>query len=406
MMKDKAIRKVLLLVENAPIPGDPRVWNEAVTLRDAGYQVCIIAPLHAVQPLQYACSCVEGLFIYRFKQFEAQNKYLAYLFEYCCAFWRMFLLSLKVWRRHGFDVIHVANPPDLFFLLGLFYRCFAKKFVFDQHDLAPELFKVIFQGRARLLYWLLCLLECCSYRLAHLVIVTNESFLSRACKRGGCAPEKVFVVRNGPNLMHYKPYEPAAELYFPTQKSYVLAYVGVMGKQDGVENALYALHHLVYIYGRSDVSAVFIGSGSMLSELQRLAQRLKLAEYTYFPGWLGMQDVVRYLAIADVGLVPDPQNGLNEFCPMLKVMEYMTAGLPVVAFDLLETRVSAEGAALYAKPNEIADFARQIALLLNSEELRGSMGVAGRKRIVEVLSWEHSRPNLLAAYETLFQVDR
>ena len=396
------MRKVLLLVENAPIPGDPRVWNEAVTLRNAGYQVCIIAPLDAVQPLQGAYSCVEGLFIYRFKQFEAQNKRLAYLLEYCCAFWQIFWLSLKIWRRHGFDVIHVANPPDLFFLPGLFYRCFAKKFVFDQHDPAPELFKVIFQDRARVLYWLLCLLECCSYRWAHLVIVPNESFLSRAYKRGGCAPEKVFVVRNGPNLVHSKPYEPASELCFPTRKSYVLAYVGVMGKQDGVENALYALHHLVSLYGRSDVSAVFIGRGSMLSELQELAQRLKLAEYTYFPGWLEMQDVVRYLAIADVGLAPDPQNGLNEFCTMLKVMEYMAAGLPVVAFDLLETRVSAEGAALYAKPNEIADFARQIALLLKSEELRRAMGATGQKRIVEVLSWEHSCPNLLAAYETLF----
>jgi glycosyltransferase involved in cell wall biosynthesis len=277
--------------------------------------------------------------------------------------------------------------------------------VFDQHDLSPELFKVIFQGRARLLYRLLCLLEFCSYRLAHLVIVTNESFLSRARERGDCAPEKVFVVRNGPNLAHFKPCESVSDLYFPHQKSYVLAYVGVMGKQDGVENALLALHYLVYIYGRNDVSAVFIGTGSMLDRLQGLVQQLKLAEYTYFPGWLEMQDVVRYLAIADIGLAPDPQNGLNEFCTMLKVMEYMAASLPVVAFDLVETRVSAESAALYAKPNEIADFARQIALLLDSEELRRAMGAAGRKRIVEVLGWEHSCPNLLAAYETLFSIE-
>ena len=395
-------RKVLLLVENAPVPGDPRVWNEAMTLRNAGYQVSIIAPQSTVHARQEAHSFLDGMAIYRFKLPETQNRHFAYLFEYSAALCLIFLLSLKVWRRHGFDVIHVANPPDILFLIALFYRCFAKKFVFDQHDLCPELFRVIFQGRARWLSWLLRLLERCSYHLAHVVIVTNESFQQFALKRGGCTPGKVFVVRNGPNPRAFRPCEPGATLPFPNKKRYVLAYVGIMGKQDCVENALYALYHLVYIYGRRDVSAIFIGNGNALDMLQALARRLALDEYVFFTGWVEAREISGYLGMADIGLVPDPQNGLNEFCTMLKAMEYMVAGLPIVAFDLAETRVSAQGAALYAQPNEIADFARQLELLLNCEKLRRAMGAVGRKRAMEILSWEQSSKHLLAAYETLF----
>lgn len=396
-------RKVLLLVENAPVPGDPRVWNEAVTLRDAGYQVSIIAPQSVTHHFQETYSLIDGIAIYRFKFPEAQNKYLAYLLEYSFAFCSMFWLSLKVWRHYGFDVIHVANPPDCFFLIALFYRCFAKKFVFDQHDLSPELFQVIFPGRGGAFYRLLCLLEGCSYRLAHVVIVTNESFRRLAIGWGRCIPEKVFVVRSGPDLVHFNAYESDLRLLFSKKKRYMLVYVGIMGKQDCVENALYALHYLVYIYGRRDVSALFIGRGSALSELQALAHRLELDEYVCFTGWLEMQDVAGYLAMADIGLLPDPQNGLNEYCTMLKAMEYMAAGLPFVAFDLTETRVSAGDAALYAKPNEIEDFARQLDLLLNCEELRHTMGEQGRKRAQEMLSWEQrGKVCLLDAYEKLF----
>ncbi len=396
------IRKVLFIVENAPIPGDPRVWNEAVALRDAGYKVCIIAPESAVHRFQETYSCIDGIPVYRFKFLEAQSKYLAYFLEYSSALWMVFWLSLKVWRRHGFDVIHAANPPDIFFLLALFYRCFAKKFVFDQHDLSPELFQVIFPGRARLLYRLLRVLERCSYRFAHVVIVANESFRRLALERGGCAPEKVFVVRNGPNLVAFRPEGLTSDLLFPNQKKYMLVYVGVMGKQDGVEYALSALHYLVYRCGHRDISAVFIGAGAVLRGLQALAHQLKLDEYVFFTGWLEMRDMLSYLAIADVGLMPDPQNGLNEFCTMLKALEYMAMGLPFVAFDLAETRVSAGNAALYAEPNDVADFARQLEFLLKNEELRHMLGTAGRKRILEALSWEHGRKDLLAAYEALF----
>jgi glycosyltransferase involved in cell wall biosynthesis len=398
----RARRKVLLLVENAPIPGDPRVWNEAVSLRDAGYQVCIIAPRSAAHHLREAYACIEGIHVYRFKLFEARNACLAYLLEYACALWSIFWLSLKVWRRHGFDVIHVANPPDLLFLLGLFYRCFAKKLVFDQHDLSPELFQVLAQGRARPLYWLLRALERCSYACAHMVIVTNGSFKDLALKRGGCSSEKVFIVRNGPHLKQIRSYKLTADPFFPHKKPYVLVYLGIMGRQDGVENALYALHDLVSLYGRRDVSAVFIGAGSALPGLRALTRKLELEEYVFFTGWLEMGEILSYLSIAHIGLVPDPQNGLNELCTLVKVLEYMALGLPLVAFDLAETRISAGDAALYARPNEVADFARQLDILLNSEALRHNLGALGRSRIIEALSWEHSSRELLAGYETLF----
>jgi glycosyltransferase involved in cell wall biosynthesis len=309
---------------------------------------------------------------------------------------------LRVWRRHGFDVIHAANPPDFFFLLGLFYGCFAKKFVFDQHDLSPELFQVLFQARLRPLHKALCVLERCSYRFAHVVLTANESFRRRALERGGCSPEKVFVVRNGPDLALFNGERSVPDLPFPNRKKYMLIYVGVMGEQDGVEYALYALYYLVYVYGHKDVSAVFIGNGSSLCELQRLVGQLGLEEYTFFTGWLEKNEIVRYLASADIGLQPDPQNGLNEFCTMLKAMEYMAMGLPFVAFDLPETRLLADGAALYARPNEVGDFARQLDLLLNCEERRRTMGAVGRRRAVEIVNWEHSRKDLLIAYESLF----
>ncbi|HEX7736124.1 MAG TPA: glycosyltransferase family 4 protein [Ktedonobacteraceae bacterium] len=397
-------RKILFVVENAPIPGDPRVWKQAVTLREAGCQVSIIAPRCPGQPSQKAEDEMDGIFVYRFKLLEAQRGGMGYLLEYSLALCLVFWLSLKIWRRHGFDVIHVANPPDLFFLLALFYRCFGKKFVFDQHDLAPELFQVLFSahGWARVAYSMLRSMELCSCRLADLVLVTNESFRDRVLERNSCSARKVRVVRNAPDLADFDGEDQIDWPFLPNRRRYVLAYVGMIGRQDGVENALYALHTLIYLYGREDVSAVFIGRGSVVDELQTLVQRLELDEYVHFTGWLGLSEVVRYLACADVGLVPDPLNGLNEFCTLHKVLDYMAASLPVVAFDLAETRVSAGEAALYARPNDCMDFARQLELLLNGAELRRNMGAEGRRRVVERFNWENSKKELLAAYEELF----
>ena len=395
--------KVLMLVENLPVPADPRVWAEATTLRDAGFQVSIICPKGPVKH-QEAYICIDRISIYRYQLPASSNKFTSYFAEFGTALFKTFWLSWKVLLPHGFDVIHAANPPDLFFLIGLFYRLLGKKYVFDQHDLAPEMFLVKFHGRLTstrmLVHKLLLFFEWCSYHVANYVIVTNLSQKSNATQRGRCSPGKVFVVRNGPDLNRLKPVAPETDL--KRGRRYLLAYIGVMGQQDGVEYALHALHELVHKRGRQDVALVLMGDGDHAATLRRLAHELELDSYVNFTGWTESRDIVRYLTVADVGLSPDPQNGLNEFSTMIKTMEYMAMGKPVVAFDLAETRLSAQAAALYATPNLVQDFADKIETLLDNEELRLKLGAYGRKRIKEKLHWEVSKEHLLLVYKRLF----
>ncbi len=392
------INKVLLLVENLSFPTDRRVWPEAKALHDAGFQVSVISP-KGIGRDDESYACIDGIFVYRYRLPITGNKYLSYIVEAGLSLLMTFLLSLKVLFRHGFDVIHAANPPDLFFLIGLFYRPWGKKYIFDQHDLSPEMFKVKFKDRVKPLYRLLLFFEACSYRTAHLVITSNTSQKKKALERGGCDPAKVFVVRNGPDLKNVNPVDPEPEL--KGGRDYLLAYVGVMSVQDGVEYALYALHELVHKRGRRDVSLALLGDGDRAPALHRLASELELDEFVNFAGWTESKDVLRYLTVADIGLSPDPANGLNEYSTMIKTMEYMAMGKPVVAFDLAETRLSAQGAALYAVPNLVEDLADKIEILLNNEKLRLEMGTIGRKRVEERLSWGHAKKNLLLAYARL-----
>jgi glycosyltransferase involved in cell wall biosynthesis len=315
-----------------------------------------------------------------------------------------FWLSLKVLFHHGFDVIHAANPPDVFFMIGLFYRLLGKKFVFDQHDLSAEVFQVKFNGRGRWLHKLLLFLEWCSYRTAHLVITPNLAVKRFAIERGHLDANRVFVVRNVPALDRIKPVTPEPEL--KRGRRYLLAFVGAMEVQDGVENILYALHNLVYKQGRRDVSVVMMGEGGHAPTLRALAHELGLDEFVHFTGWLEAKDIVRYLTVADVGLAPEPANGLNEYCTLVKTMEYMALAKPVVAFDLAETRLTAQDAALYAIPNLVEDFASKIATLLDDQQLRSKMGAIGQKRIEEELNWDHDKRNLLLAYKMLFAANR
>lgn len=395
------VNKVLMVVENLPVPTDPRVWAEARTLREAGYQVSIICPKgYGREEESYIC--IDDIFIYRYRLPLIANKFIAYIAEYSIALVKTFFLSFKVLFRHGFDVVHAANPPDIFFLIGLFYRLLGKKYLFDQHDLAPEMFNVKFKGRVKPLSRLLLYLEECSYRTSQLVITSNSSQKKIAMVRGHCPASKVFIVRNVPNWNQRQMTTPKVEL--KKDRRFLLAYIGVMSSQDGVEYALYALHNLVYKRGFQDVSLLLMGDGDEAPSLRALALDLKLEEYVNFVGWVDKKDVQHYLSVADVGLTPDPQNGLNEYSTMIKTMEYMAMGLPIVAFDLPETRFTAQDAALYATPNLIEDFTEKIEKLLNNDELRCQMGTIGRKRIEEELGWEHSEKNLLSAYETLFPV--
>ena len=395
--------KVLMLVENASWPGDQRVKNESAALREKGFQVSIICPkMSSGSQHQESYLCVDNIHVYRYSLPRTTNKYTAYIIEYVFAMLITFWLSLRVLFRHGFDVIHAANPPDLFFTIGLFYRLFGKKFIFDQHDLAPELFKVKFNNRMKLLQIFQLYFEHYSYRTADLVIVTNFSQKNKAIDRGGCSVDKVVVVRNGPDLERIKLVPPESEL--KRGRQYLLAYVGEMAVQDGVDYTLYALDRLVHKCGRQDVSLVLMGDGQHAPQLRVLAHELQLDEYVHFTGWVKSDDLVRYLATADIGLVPDPQNGLNEFSTLVKTMEYMAMEKPIVAFDLQETRFSAQESALYATPNIVEEFADKIEILLDDEELRARMGAIGYQRVIGELSWDNTKKNLWLAYEMLFKM--
>ena len=394
--------KVLMLVENCPAPADHRIWPEAILLRDSGYQVSIISPKGTTDQRE-SYTCIDSIHIYRYHLPVIEQKYVGYVVEYGVALFLTFCLSWKVLFQRGFDVIHTANPPDIFFIIGLFYRLLGKKFVFDQHDLSPEMFQIIFKKRAKWMYGVMHFLERCSYRAAAVVITTNESQKRFAVERGHCRPDRVFVVRNGPGPMTKKSNTAMADTSLKAGRPFLLGYVGIMGVQDGVEYALYALGELVHKRGRQDVSLVLVGDGSNFPALRALASELQLDVYVNFTGLVSRDEVLRYLSVADVGLIPDPQNGLNEYSTMLKAMDYMALAKPIVAFDLMETRFTAQDAALYARPNLVGDFADKIEALLDDEELRIKMGQIGRRRVEEELSWEITSKNLATAYRVLFQ---
>jgi glycosyltransferase involved in cell wall biosynthesis len=391
--------RVLLLVENLSVPADPRVWREAQTLHQNGYQVCVICPCGENNDTESYAN-INGIHIYRYKLATKIEKASDYIKEYATAMLNTLILSLKVWQRHGFDVVHAANPPDTFFVIGLLYRILGKKYIFDQHDLAPEMFAIKFKGRMQWLYRLLQLFETLSYWTANLVITTNESQKRNAVERGHCKPEKVVVVRNGPDG-DLRSTTHAPELNLKMGCEYLLAYIGVMGVQDGVEYTLYALNELINKRNRQDIGLVLMGNGDQLPLLKTLTHDLHLNDHVHFTGWVEKHALLSYLSVSTIGLSPDPSNQLNDRSTMLKTMEYMAMGLPVVAFDLPETRYSAAGAALYAIPNRIEDFADKIEILLDDAALRQDMGDYGRKRVEDELSWNQTKKHLLKAYQKI-----
>lgn len=393
--------RVLIIVENRAAWIDTRVWTEILTLRAQGFEVSVISPRGPKDATckQSDAEGMNGIHLYTYHLPQCASGILAYLIEYALSMFQTWWLSLFILCKHGFDVIHVANPPDTFFLLGIFYHLFGKRFVFDQHDLAPELFKVKFGECHPILLKILYWLEKRSYDVADLVITTNESQKAFAITRGGCNPEKVVIVRNGPVLEHFSrvPVDPQLKKGRP----FLLVYVGGMEDQDGIEYTLHAMHDLIYIYGRQDISLALLGNGNALPKLEKLRSTLRLEEYVTFTGWAKRETVVRYLSTADIGLCPDPHNGLNEYSTTIKSMEYMALGLPVVSFDLRETHATACEAAIYATPNSSQDFAHKIAQLLDDPTSRFSMGQWARKRVETCLSWDHAKQNLLLAYATL-----
>lgn len=391
-------RRVLILVENLPSPFDRRVWQEATTLHAHGYEVSIICPTGKGYESRY--EEIDGIHIYRYRlPLEAEGA-KGYAIEYSAALFHTFRLAFKVWRTRGFDVIHACNPPDLLFLIGGFFKLFArKKFVFDHHDINPELYEAKF-GRRDFFYKLMVLFERWSFKTADVSIATNESYKRIAVERGGMDPADVYVVRSGPKLDRMQILPPKEELKHG--RKYLVGYVGVMGAQEGIEYLLQAARHIIVDMGRTDVHFGLVGGGTSLDEMKRLAVSLGIADYVTFTGRVPDLALLQMLNTADVCVNPDVANDMNDKSTMNKIMEFMALGKPMVQFDLTEGRVSAQHASLYAKRNDHVDMAQKLVELIDNEPLRREMGAFGRHRVVHELEWKYEVPKLLAAYEAVF----
>ena len=389
-------KRVLILVENLPSPFDRRVWQEATSLRDGGYAVSIICPTG--KGCEKKFESIDGIDIWRYDLPAEGEGALGYLVEYCAALAFTFFLSVKVLFRKNFDIVHACNPPDLFFLIGGFYKLLGKKFLFDHHDANPELYEAKF-GRRDFFWKLMVLLEKLTFRAADVSIATNASYRRIAIERGGMDPAKVFVVRSGPSLERMKILPERNELR--SGRKYLVGYVGVMGRQEGIDLLLQSIHYLVKSEKRKDIHFGLVGGGTSLEEMRDLAVALGVDDYVTFTGLVPDAELLAMLNTADVCVNPDVANDMNDISTMNKIMEYMALGKPIVQFDLTEGRFSAQGASLYAKRNDPVDFALKILELIEDADKRKAMGALGRRRVMEELEWRYEAPKLLAAYAAL-----
>jgi glycosyltransferase involved in cell wall biosynthesis len=405
--------KILMLVENY-FPQDTRVTNEATLLKEAGYQVTVVA---LRRNSQAGHEVLNGVEVYRLPTLELFKKtpfanvnrmnlllvklksFLGYVVEYCYFTAGCLIVSSYVFVKRGFDVVHAHNPPDTLFLVGLPFKLLGKQFVFDQHDLCPELYRSRYGAAEGLATRLLKMFEWCSLKLADVTIATNESYKRIQIERANKDPRGIFIVRNGPNRMRMTPVAPSARLR--GMDKCILCYIGSLNPQDGVDHLLRSLRHLLYDLKRADFYCVIMGTGDSLRDLRDLADKLELNGCVELTGFVSDEDLQANLAAADICLDPDPSSPLNDVSTWIKVMEYMAYGKPIVAFDLKETRFSAEDAAIYVQPNRETEFAETVAQLMGQPELRKKMGAYGRRRVEEELQWNRVGRNLLAAYETL-----
>lgn len=387
--------RILMIVENLPVPPDRRVWSEARTLRDAGYEVSIISPQGPGHEARY--EELEGIHIHRHPITEGGGA-AGFVREFALALWWEARLARRIWRDRGFDAIHLCNPPDLLFLVALRYRALhGVPVVFDHHDLAPELFESKF-GRRGIIFRALLLLEKATFRTADLVISTNESFRELAIRRGGRAPESVRVVRNGPDPDQFRPLPPDPAIR--RGRGFLLGWVGQITEQAGLRDLLRALRHIVHDRQRADTHCLIIGDGPARAGLEVLAAELGVRDHVEFTGAQYDEDLVRHLSSCDVGVVCVGRTS-HERSTAMKTMEYMALELPVVQYDLLELRRSAGEVAVYAEPDDPLDLAERILWLADHPDERARRGREGRRRVVEELGWPHQARELVRAYAEL-----
>lgn len=390
-----SVGRALIIVENAPVPLDARVWPEASVLRDAGYEVTVISP--ALHGHVAAHEILDGIEIFRHPLPRVTETPTGYAAEYAVALWHELRLMRHAWRVQGFDVVQICNPPDLLFLVAGWAKfVLGVPVIFDHHDLSSELYVVKFSRRG-LTYRLLRLLERLTYATADVVVATNESYAQIAMQRGRKAAEDVFVVRNAP--MEGGLESDRADPSLRRSRKHLVAFVGWMAEQDGLDGLVDTIAHVVHGCGRRDVQFLLIGDGPVRQNKQAECKRRGLEDHVDWPGFVSGERLRQMIASVDVYLCPEPKNAYNDASTMIKVVEAMAWGKPVVQFDVREGRRSAGDAALYATANRPEDLGDQLLRVLDDDELRARMGAMGRARFDELLSWDVQGPRLLAAYE-------
>lgn len=391
-------RRILIIVENLPVPFDTRVWQEATTLVENGYTVSVICPKGKGYEKEY--EQLSGVHIYRHDLPTEASGFIGYVKEYGAALYHELRLAKKIYKEIGFDVIHGCNPPDDIYMVAKHFRKYGVKYVFDHHDICPELFEAKF-GKRGLLYKSQTWLERQTYKNCTFAFVTNESYKKIAIERGGMDSKKVYVLRSGPKLERLKIQPPKPEL--KGGRKYMVGYLGVIGKQEGIQYLLEAAKYIREEMKRDDICYGIVGGGTSLEELKELSVQMGIDDIVTFTGRTSDDMMLDYLNTADICVNPDEYNPMNDKSTMNKVLEYMALGKPIVQFDLTEGKYSAREASLYAKPNDAVDMAKKIVELLDNEEKRKEMSTFGRKRVVEELSWEHTSKALLEGYRAFFE---
>lgn len=392
-------KKVLIVVENLPLPFDRRVWQEARTLKAAGAFVSIICPTGKGYEKRF--EVIDGIEIHRHPLPIEASGALGFLLEYGAALFYETVLTWKIFFKRGIDVIQGCNPPDLIFLVALPLKLFGVKYIFDHHDINPELYEAKFDKRG--FFWkLMVLFEKLTFKSADVSMATNHSYRKIAIERGGMDPDKVFVVRSGPDLSRLKRVPPVDS--WKNGRKYLVGYVGVMGDQEGIDLLIDAVDHIVRQMGRSDIQFCLVGGGPSLAKLKALVAEKGLADFIHFTGRAPDQDLFEVLSTMDVGVNPDRVNAMNDKSTMNKIMEYMSLEKAIVQFDVTEGRYSAQEASLYAKANDPIDMAEKIIELIEDPERRREMGAFGRKRVESELNWRKQIDPLISAYTTALQV--
>jgi glycosyltransferase involved in cell wall biosynthesis len=386
-------KHVLIIVENLPVPFDRRVWQEANTLKEHGADVSIICP--KMKGYSKSFEQINGIDIYRHPLKESKGV-LGYLLEYSTALIWEFILSLKIYFKKRFHVIHGCNPPDLIFIVALFYKIAGVKYVFDHHDINPELYIAKYNKKGFFYHFLLAM-ERLTFATADYSIATNDSYKEIAIKRGKMRSDRVKVVRSGPKLDRLILRK--GDNKYKKGRDFLIGYVGVIGKQEGLDLLLESVKHV--ISKRKNVQFAIIGGGTELQAIKELTEKMELQDYVDYYGRVDDETMVNILNTTDICVNPDKPTEMNNLSTMNKIMEYMALKKPIVQYDLKEGRVSAQNASLYAENSSPENFAEKILWLFDNPDVRNEMGEFGYNRVINELSWDFESKKLIAFYKII-----